>query len=618
MKKFLNLTILLGLFCVAQSQTPCEAGFAGTYPCNNVDLINFIPLADFPGPPADLNDVWGWTDPLDGKEFAIVGMRNGTGFVDIDDPLNPVVLGYLPTATSNSLWRDVKVYNDHAFIVSEAGGHGMQVFDLTRLRSVPVIPETFTADAHFTTIGSAHNIVMNEATGTAFAVGADDSGGSQLYNGGLVIIDVTDPLNPSLAGDYGLEGYTHDAQVVIYNGPDTDHVGKEVAFNCNAFKVVIADVTDPTDATTIASETYATEGYTHQGWLTEDHRFWLVGDELDESQGNVTNTTTYIWDVQDLDNPFLLGTYESTTSDIDHNLYVDANLVYQSNYKAGLRILDDTDVAAGNLNEVAFFDLFPSASGSVWNGSWSNYPYYASGIVVATSIEEGLFLLKPRFINSDQASVSVCETGDAVYDINLEEGWIGPVNLAAMDLPAGVTASFSANDVTPPTTVQMTLSNLTSAGGATFNPRIVGTGTHFNYEVTVEMVPQASTTYYADTDNDGFGSASSAVQDCVQPAGYVTDDTDCDDTRDDVYPGAPGTGEDIDNNCNGLVEGDEESAPCPADLNNDGIINAADLLVFLGAFGCNTPPCVADFDDNGITNAADLLFFLAAFGSFCP
>ncbi|HBC02806.1 MAG TPA: regulator, partial [Aequorivita sp.] len=159
MKKILPvLALFFATFSFAQ--TPCENGTAGQYPCNGLDLLSRISLSTFGSDRG--NDSWGWTDPLDGKEYALMGLGNGTAFVDITDPVNPIYLGKLPTHTDSSTWRDIKVYNDHAFIVSEAGGHGMQVFDLTRLRNVTNAPETFTEDAHYDGFGHCHNIVINE------------------------------------------------------------------------------------------------------------------------------------------------------------------------------------------------------------------------------------------------------------------------------------------------------------------------------------------------------------------------------------------------------------------------------------------------------------------------
>jgi choice-of-anchor B domain-containing protein len=95
------------------------------------------------------SDIWGWTDPLTGKEYALVGQTTGTAFVDISDPVNPIFKGTLNTATTSSLWRDIKVYKNHAYIVAESTDHGIQVFDLTQLRAEGS-GKTFTATARFT------------------------------------------------------------------------------------------------------------------------------------------------------------------------------------------------------------------------------------------------------------------------------------------------------------------------------------------------------------------------------------------------------------------------------------------------------------------------------------
>ena len=127
--------------------TTCSGGMAGTYPCSNVDLMSFLALADIGG--GEANDIWGWTDSSTGKEYAIMGRTNGTSFVDISDPVNPIYLGNLPPHSDDSTWRDIKVYADHAFIVTGADNSGMQVFDLTQLRMVASPPATFSETAHY-------------------------------------------------------------------------------------------------------------------------------------------------------------------------------------------------------------------------------------------------------------------------------------------------------------------------------------------------------------------------------------------------------------------------------------------------------------------------------------
>ena len=361
--------------------TPCDDGSAGPYACNEVDLLAFVPLSTFGSGSA--NDIWGWTDPVTGNEYALIGLNNGTGFVDVTDPVNPVYLGKLPTHTSSSSWRDIKVYADHAFIVSEASGHGMQVFDLTQLRNVVAPPVTFVKAAHYDDVGGVHNIVINEDSGFAYTVGG------ATCSGGLHMINIQNPTHPTFAGCFSGDGSTHDAQCVIYTGPDTEHLGKEICFNSNGDTVTIVDVSDKASPIQLSRTSYPNVGYVHQGWLTDDHAFFYQDDELDGG-----NTRTLIWDVPDLDNPALPTEYFAATTSRDHNLYVVDDRVYETNYTTGLRVLDITDRL--NPVEVAFFDTYTPNDGFSFSGAWSNYPFFASGVVIVSSIGEGLFVLLPR------------------------------------------------------------------------------------------------------------------------------------------------------------------------------------------------------------------------------
>ncbi len=372
--------------------TPCSGGMAGTYPCSNVDLMSFLALADIGGGQA--NDIWGWTDSSTGKEYAIMGRTNGTSFVDISDPVSPIYLGNLPPHSSGSTFRDIKVYADHAFMVTEARGSGMQVFDLTQLRMVASPPATFSGTAHYPRFSYAHNLVINEDSGFAYAVGTNTC------SGGLHMINIQTPANPTSAGCFSADGYTHDAQCVNYDGPDLDHQGKEICFNSNVDTLTIVNVTNKAGPVMLSRTGYSGSRYTHQGWLTEDQVYFLLGDEDDEAENpKVTNTRTYLWDVSDLDAPALIGSHDSTTTATDHNQYVKGSYTYQSNYRAGLRILDITDIANGNLTEVAFFDVYPRSDSRKEDGTWSNYPFFDSGIVIVSVIEQGLFILRPNLVD---------------------------------------------------------------------------------------------------------------------------------------------------------------------------------------------------------------------------
>ncbi len=368
--------------------SPCDNGMADIYPCDGYDLVGQIPLDNFDANSG--NDIWGWTDTMSGKEYALVGLNNGTAFVDISDDNNLVYLGKLATATTSSSWRDIKVYENYAFIGSEADGHGMQVFDLTKLRDVTSPPTDFSADTRYTGFGNSHNIVINEDTGYAYAVG---TARNDAFNGGVHFVNIQDPMNPMAAGGYGASGYTHDAQVITYNGPDADYAGSEIFIGANENEVVIVDITDKDNPSLIESITYSNIGYTHQGWFTDDHRYFILGDETDEL-GFGFNSRTLVFDFSDLDDPVLHMTYTGPTTAIDHNGYVKGNQYFLANYTAGVRVLDISGIASQSISEEGYFDTFSTNDAPNFSGVWSVYPYFTSGKIVVGDINRGLFVIQ--------------------------------------------------------------------------------------------------------------------------------------------------------------------------------------------------------------------------------
>ena len=394
---------------------PCVDGLAEIYPCELVDLMAHMALSDIGG--GSGSDIWGWTDPLTGSEYALMGRSSGTSFVDISNPESPIYLGNLPTAASNSSWRDIKTYGNFAYIVADfAGSHGMQIFDLTQLRTVTSPPVSFTETAHYSGFGSTHNIVIDEESGFAFAVGISSGGTS--CSGGLHMMDLADPLSPAFVGCFDQDDYTHDAQCVTYQGPDVAFQGREICFNCNEDTLTLADVTDKNNPVQLSRNGYSGVGYTHQGWLTEDHRYFLLDDELDEIN-NGHNTRTHIWDVTSLSAPVLIGTFESDMAASDHNLYTHQGFAYQANYRAGLRILNLDNISNGILSEVAWFDTRPESNSAGTSGAWSVYPFFESGNVVVSDTSGGLFVLRPILCEAPQAptGLSVQPAGDNAINL---------------------------------------------------------------------------------------------------------------------------------------------------------------------------------------------------------
>ncbi len=397
----IGLSVALAAAVTRAAVVPCVGGSADIYACDGVDLMAHMPLSAIGG--GSGNDIWGWTDPLTGKEYALMGRSTGTAFVDVSDPENPVYLGDLPTQTVSSSWRDIKVYSDHAYVVADsAGSHGMQVFDLTALRGVTSPPVTFVADAVYNGFGSSHNLAINEASGFAYAVD------TSTCSGGLHMIDLSVPDAPVFAGCHSADGAMHDAQCVNYQGPDPDHQGKEICVTATLTSdtMDIVDVTDKSATVTLSKNGYPGAITPHQSWLTEDHLFALHGDESDEtSLGH--NTRTYVFDISDLDAPVLTGSHTGPLPAIDHNQYVRGGHTYQANYTIGLRILELTDLANATMTEVAYFDTRPESDAAAFQGAWSNYPFFDSCSVVVSDIQRGLFVLRPS---------TICDCGNGVID----------------------------------------------------------------------------------------------------------------------------------------------------------------------------------------------------------
>lgn len=408
----------------ALSDVRCEDGMAGIFPCHKVDLASFTPLPDIEA--TFVNDVWGWEDSETGMQVAIVGSFEGTVFMDVTDGSNPVYLGTLPTPTDpddqGNIWGDIRIYEDTAYIVSEAldlptyfatgelNGFGIQVVDLAQFRGATG-PITIAETNRLDDITQAHNVSLNEESGRLYVVGSvyglenecAVGGGVVNGTGGAIVYDVaTDPENPSVIGCLSEDGYTHDIQCVTYDGPDADYKGREICIGSNEDTVTIYDATNPADPVLIDKLPYDSAAYTHQGWLSEDHSYFFLGDELDELFGTVQERTTYIWDFNDLDNVELRGVHSDGNTSIDHNMFVKDGLLYQSNYTSGLWIYDAWKADQGRVTMRGYFDIFPSDDRTDFFGTWGNFPYFGDGKVVVTSSDEGVFVLESRAKSSDK------------------------------------------------------------------------------------------------------------------------------------------------------------------------------------------------------------------------
>lgn len=350
---------------------------APQFPASRVRLRSWLPLPEFGPEVVSANDCWGYVSPA-GREYAIIGVSHGTGFVDIQDPGSARVVAVIPGPPS--LWRDVQIYRTYAYMGSEGGG-GIQIVDLSQIDSDVV---TLVGSVLIGGVERTHTVIINQSSGFLYRCG----GGAN----GLRIYDLSDPALPVHVATWA-DRYVHECQVVTYtSGP---YAGREIAFCCTGYNggftetgLDILDVTNKANIVSLSHIIYNGGAYSHQCWLSADRTLLYLNDELDED-GSI-NTTTIVFEVSNLANPRELSRFANGSHAIGHNLYVNRGLIYEGNYRSGLRVFETSDPL--HPTEIAFYDTYPQDDEPHFNAIWGNYPFFPSGTVIGSDMEQGLFV----------------------------------------------------------------------------------------------------------------------------------------------------------------------------------------------------------------------------------
>lgn len=401
-----------------EKPTSCANGKASEYPCHSIDMQSHLPLSQISSNPTSANDIWGYIDLNNNREYAVLGLQNGTTVIDVTDPAAPAEVGSISGV--NSTWRDVKVYQyldssensykAYAYVTTEGNG-GLQIIDLTDA------PNSISLVNTIRVFDTAHNVYLGNidyANGTAltghdaylYIAGSNLSGGNS-SRGSYRIFDLTDPVNPALVTTPASAGYVHDATNLIIDDSRTDqcaagHNPCEIFVDFNENTVDIWDTTDKANPTRISSTGYTGASYTHSGWYSADKNYIFIQDELDERNLGV-NTTLYVMDIRDLQAPTIAGSYVGTTRAIDHNGFTLGDKYYMSNYKRGLTVLDVSNPTEPK--EIGYFDTYPipEANDPQFDGAWGAFPYLPSGNILVSDISNGLFVLKDNSQIGDDA-----------------------------------------------------------------------------------------------------------------------------------------------------------------------------------------------------------------------
>lgn len=375
MKRFLITSLLIVSAAVASAQ----------YTKQGVRLLSRIPLLDFPGDPSKGSAIYGWTAPS-GREYTVIGLRNGNSVVDITNPTAPVQINHIPGPTSD--WHENVIMDGYCYAVSDGSGAiGIQIIDLNNadLGSAPLVATYDGGTA--APLTNVHTIQADPVTKRVYANGS---------NRKFVVFDASNPTSLVELGRWQTK-YVHDSLIRNYtSGP---WAGRQIAFLfCGTSGLYIVDITDPGNMIDLGNTAIwpgATGGtYCHSGSISPDNKYLMINDEFDEGDGLASSCTTIIIDVQNLAAPTRVGEFASGVTTIDHNSHLRDGHLFLSAYTGGVRIYNAANPQG--LFEVGYFDTYPTSNtmGS-YAGNWGVYAGYPSGNIVLSDMQRGLFVLDP-------------------------------------------------------------------------------------------------------------------------------------------------------------------------------------------------------------------------------
>ena len=326
---------------------------------------NMTLLGSYQWPTTEGNDIWGWFDPITEDEYALVGLVDGFSCVNVSNPSNPIEEFYIPDL--NSTWRDVKTWQNYAYVTTEADA-GLLIVDLNDMSGNTnwhVSQFTNPSTGASVTFTAAHNLYIDE-NGICYIFGASNNNGT-CPNGAIFLDVAANATNPVYLGNWNDE-YIHDAMV----RGDTMYAG--CVYSGDLF---IVDVSDKSNPVTIGSH-QTPNAFTHNAWVSDDGNYVFTTDEKPDS---------YIgsYDISDLSNIQEVDRIQSNpgSNSIPHNTHVDGNFVVTSWYRDGTTVHDVSN--PHNLVQVAYYDSY-SGSGGGFDGCWGTYPFLPSGIIISSDI----------------------------------------------------------------------------------------------------------------------------------------------------------------------------------------------------------------------------------------
>lgn len=324
------------------------------------------------------NDIWGYADDA-GNEYALVGLQHGISILNVTDPSNVFEEFNLSRPFSN--WRDLKEHNGYVYAVDDQEGAGMIIIDFTN-PSAGITHTFWTTDAGTgTDFDQCHNLFVDE-NGIAYLFGCNNI--SPQSKRGAIMIDLeADPLDPPVLGFYQTH-YIHDGYV------KDDVLWASQIYEGNLAAIDVSNKANPVIIGTVGTP----NAFCHNVWLNDSGTHAFTTDEK-------SNAYIGSFDVTDPTSMFEVDRVQSfdNSGSIPHNTFWKDNFLITSYYKDGVVIHDAT--YPDNIVKVGFYDTAPNDSGNGFDGCWGVYPYLPSGNILVSDQEADFFLLEPDF---EQAS----------------------------------------------------------------------------------------------------------------------------------------------------------------------------------------------------------------------
>ena len=351
------------------------------------------------------SNVWGHVDSQ-GNEYALLGHESGTSIIDITDPTLPVEVAMIPGPTASGLiWREIKVWQDYMYIVSEhtspSTNSGVQIVDISNLPTTATLSTNyrwpnvteFTARAHTVSIDDQGYLYVNGGSATS---------GTGGVSSGTRVFDLADPENPAPVSFWNTV-YVHDTQI-----------RNNIAFAHNIFsggQIQIYDVSDRANPGLIHTLTYP-NGFSHQSWFTEDDNYMLTCNEQPGQPVNVWDISV-LWDGDSSNDDLIsqVATIPVPATSIAHEIYIKGNLGYISHYDLGVKVADLTDptnpVIVGNYDT---------------SDAWGVHVFYPSNNFVVSDVNEGLYVFRFDLLTDIEEETPVVE------QFELDQNYPNPFN----------------------------------------------------------------------------------------------------------------------------------------------------------------------------------------------